>query len=125
MEHAVVSCYEAERPDIIFIEGQSSLRNPSGPAGAEWIVSANADAVVLQHHPVRKQYKDMERSEEHTSEPQSPCNLVCRLLLEKKKRRQRTGAGVTRWEGCGRRETSPSRTRRGSRQRARSCRWVP
>src|SRR5256885_9618226 len=30
------------------------------------------------------------RSEEHTSELQSPCNLVCRLLLEKKKRRQST-----------------------------------
>src|SRR3989454_11325718 len=29
-----------------------------------------------------------ERSEEHTSELQSPCNLVCRLLLEKKKRRK-------------------------------------
>src|SRR5256885_3233955 len=28
------------------------------------------------------------RSEEHTSELQSPCNLVCRLLLEKKKRKQ-------------------------------------
>src|SRR2546426_2783280 len=28
----------------------------------------------------------IERSEEHTSELQSPCNLVCRLLLEKKKR---------------------------------------
>src|SRR2546426_6426230 len=28
---------------------------------------------------------DRERSEEHTSELQSPCNLVCRLLLEKKK----------------------------------------
>src|SRR5256885_10583506 len=27
-----------------------------------------------------------DRSEEHTSELQSPCNLVCRLLLEKKKR---------------------------------------
>src|SRR5256885_13239863 len=27
----------------------------------------------------------MTRSEEHTSELQSPCNLVCRLLLEKKK----------------------------------------
>src|SRR5256885_12944311 len=27
----------------------------------------------------------IERSEEHTSELQSPCNLVCRLLLEKKK----------------------------------------
>src|SRR5256885_7817748 len=30
-----------------------------------------------------------ERSEEHTSELQSPCNLVCRLLLEKKKKSRR------------------------------------
>src|SRR3989454_9353328 len=30
-----------------------------------------------------------ERSEEHTSELQSPCNLVCRLLLEKKKKKER------------------------------------
>src|SRR5256885_11610559 len=29
-----------------------------------------------------------DRSEEHTSELQSPCNLVCRLLLEKKKQRR-------------------------------------
>src|SRR2546426_2906913 len=29
-----------------------------------------------------------DRSEEHTSELQSPCNLVCRLLLEKKKKRR-------------------------------------
>src|SRR5256885_12771226 len=29
-----------------------------------------------------------DRSEEHTSELQSPCNLVCRLLLEKKKKNQ-------------------------------------
>src|SRR5256885_6646234 len=32
------------------------------------------------------------RSEEHTSELQSPCNLVCRLLLEKKKKQQKTYA---------------------------------
>src|SRR5256885_8737767 len=32
------------------------------------------------------------RSEEHTSELQSPCNLVCRLLLEKKKKRTTTHA---------------------------------
>src|SRR5256885_9546636 len=31
------------------------------------------------------QLTPLERSEEHTSELQSPCNLVCRLLLEKKK----------------------------------------
>src|SRR5205807_7163076 len=30
-----------------------------------------------------------ERSEEHTSELQSPCNLVCRLLLEKKKKKEK------------------------------------
>src|SRR3989454_7476744 len=30
------------------------------------------------------------RSEEHTSELQSPCNLVCRLLLEKKKKTKST-----------------------------------
>src|SRR5205807_5322001 len=30
--------------------------------------------------------QDVFRSEEHTSELQSPCNIVCRLLLEKKKR---------------------------------------
>src|SRR5256885_13249371 len=29
--------------------------------------------------------RELVRSEEHTSELQSPCNLVCRLLLEKKK----------------------------------------
>jgi uncharacterized NAD-dependent epimerase/dehydratase family protein len=60
MEHAVVTCYHEAKPDIIFIEGQSSLRNPSGPAGAEWIVSADATFVILQHDPGRKQYKDME-----------------------------------------------------------------
>src|SRR5688500_5951199 len=32
-------------------------------------------------------YNLLFRSEEHTSELQSPCNLVCRLLLEKKKQR--------------------------------------
>src|SRR3989454_2364598 len=34
------------------------------------------------------------RSEEHTSELQSPCNLVCRLLLEKKKKKEFTTASV-------------------------------
>src|SRR5256885_4222035 len=34
---------------------------------------------------LRGHFLDQLRSEEHTSELQSPCNLVCRLLLEKKK----------------------------------------
>src|SRR2546426_1830982 len=36
------------------------------------------------------------RSEEHTSELQSPCNLVCRLLLEKKKKRKAVWRTVRR-----------------------------
>src|SRR2546426_7006646 len=35
------------------------------------------------------------RSEEHTSELQSPCNLVCRLLLEKKKKTPDTWCSAT------------------------------
>src|SRR2546426_3247010 len=41
------------------------------------------------------------RSEEHTSELQSPCNLVCRLLLEKKKKRHtRNIAGAHKQRGA-------------------------
>src|SRR5256885_7777516 len=36
---------------------------------------------TMEYHATIKK-----RSEEHTSELQSPCNLVCRLLLEKKKK---------------------------------------
>src|SRR2546426_1693697 len=39
---------------------------------------------------------DGDRSEEHTSELQSPCNLVCRLLLEKKKKKKRICPNVLR-----------------------------
>src|SRR5256885_2808116 len=44
---------------------------------------------VVDHNnrfPVEADERLLERSEEHTSELQSPCNLVCRLLLEKKKK---------------------------------------
>lgn len=75
MEHAVVTCYEESKPDIIFIEGQSSMRNPSGPAGAEWIVSAAADAVVLQHNPARKQYKDMDYYPAYIAQPKDEIAL--------------------------------------------------
>jgi len=76
LEHAVVQCWENEKPDIIFIEGQSSLRNPSGPAGAEWIVSAAADGAVLQHNPARKQYKDMEYYPAYLPSPKDEIELI-------------------------------------------------
>src|SRR2546426_9403282 len=40
------------------------------------------DVVLLEEQPLHD--LRLRRSEEHTSELQSPCNLVCRLLLEKK-----------------------------------------
>src|SRR5256885_9059906 len=51
--------------------------------------SHDGDAVGVErrHQP---QHDVIERSEEHTSELQSPCNLVCRLLLEKKKKKEMT-----------------------------------
>jgi uncharacterized NAD-dependent epimerase/dehydratase family protein len=76
MEHAVHTCYMEMRPDIIFIEGQSSLRNPSGPAGAEWICSADADAAVLQHNPARKHYKDMDYYPALVAQPEEEIELI-------------------------------------------------
>jgi uncharacterized NAD-dependent epimerase/dehydratase family protein len=76
MEHAIVQCWEEAKPDIIFIEGQSALRNPSGPAGAEWIVSADANAAVIQHNPARKQYKDMEYYPAYIPEIQDEIALI-------------------------------------------------
>src|SRR5256885_6861342 len=51
----------------------------SGPQGVVGEYMKNSVELALDHLG-RKM-----RSEEHTSELQSPCNLVCRLLLEKKK----------------------------------------
>src|SRR5256885_7726635 len=45
----------------------------------------------LPPSPSRSKRRVMKRSEEHTSELQSPCNLVCRLLLEKKKKKSPNG----------------------------------
>src|SRR5256885_11503485 len=42
-------------------------------------------ALVVKVLELTHYVSSLARSEEHTSELQSPCNLVCRLLLEKKK----------------------------------------
>jgi uncharacterized NAD-dependent epimerase/dehydratase family protein len=60
LEHAVVECDRQSSPDLILIEGQSGLRNPSGPCGSEIIVSANVKGVILQHAPFRKYFEDLE-----------------------------------------------------------------
>src|SRR5205807_7278844 len=52
----------------------------------QWQQSAGSEGVYEGRD--RKTNAVRWRSEEHTSELQSPCNLVCRLLLEKKKKKK-------------------------------------
>src|SRR5438045_150707 len=56
IEHAIVSCWKKTSPDVILIEGQSSLRNPSGPCGSEFLVSGRARYTILVHPPNRTIY---------------------------------------------------------------------
>src|SRR5256885_12465091 len=49
-------------------------------------LSTRCGPVLVEARHVAGAQVGGDRSEEHTSELQSPCNLVCRLLLEKKKK---------------------------------------
>jgi len=60
LEHAIVSCWERSRPDLILLEGQSALRNPSGPCGSELLLSGGSRGVILQHAPGRAFYEGLE-----------------------------------------------------------------
>jgi uncharacterized NAD-dependent epimerase/dehydratase family protein len=61
LEHAILSCARERAPEIILLEGQSALRNPSGPCGSELVLSAGARGVVLQHAPGRRFFEGFER----------------------------------------------------------------
>src|SRR5256885_9733587 len=57
------------------------------PQAMAWLVSQDPLPCRICHFCRVSALSLPARSEEHTSELQSPCNLVCRLLLEKKKKR--------------------------------------
>src|SRR2546426_7850805 len=67
---------------------QDLLRGTGLGADAAVVMEARMIEALLSE-------KAEERSEEHTSELQSPCNLVCRLLLEKKKKTEHKGESVS------------------------------
>jgi len=58
LEDAIYNCFQNENPDYILLEGQSALRNPSGPCGAEFFVSGKAKYAVLVHAPKRLYYDE-------------------------------------------------------------------
>src|SRR2546426_3013560 len=71
---------------------RSAEQCPAPPAGGPRLLTRVREAIRTRHLSPRTEEayvfwirRYVLRSEEHTSELQSPCNLVCRLLLEKKK----------------------------------------
>lgn len=61
IEHAIVTCDREASPELILVEGQSSLRNPFGPCGSEFLISGNVKSVILQHVPFRNCFEDLEQ----------------------------------------------------------------
>src|SRR2546426_8331337 len=57
-----------------------------GSSERAWMRRVQSGQAGEQMFSLLGQLGRLNRSEEHTSELQSPCNLVCRLLLEKKKK---------------------------------------
>src|SRR5205807_10479550 len=53
-------------------------------------ISDGRASIGSQNQAQSRYHERHRRSEEHTFELQSPCNLVCRLLLEKKKKKKKT-----------------------------------
>src|SRR2546426_2419138 len=56
------------------------------PRSRSWTLAERMRPFAAFQFVCRNKVSPATRSEEHTSELQSPCNLVCRLLLEKKKK---------------------------------------
>lgn len=79
LEKALLACADDSDPDLILMEGQSGLRNPSGPCGAEFILAGAADGVILQHTPGRRYYEGLEELRIKLGPVQEEVQLV-RLL---------------------------------------------
>lgn len=76
IEHAIVSCDKEQRPELILLEGQSSLRNPSGPGGSEFLVSGNAKGVILQIAPEREFFEGYEDLHAYLPSAQEEIELI-------------------------------------------------
>src|SRR5256885_4294013 len=78
-------------PEIYPLPLHDALPICAGAELAQFVGRADEQHVHRVHAPAHGVgRKKLHRSEEHTSELQSPCNLVCRLLLEKKNTHTRT-----------------------------------
>jgi len=76
LERSIYQCYKDKKPDFILIEGQAALRNPSGPCGSEFLISANVDGVILQHSPKRKHFDGWEHVDAIMPSLESEIDLI-------------------------------------------------
>lgn len=76
IERVLVECERESRPDLILIEGQSSLRNPTGPCGSEILLSGNVKGVILQHAPGRTFFEGTEEIGAHIPSIESEIALT-------------------------------------------------
>ncbi len=76
LEHAIVSCDREVSPEVMVLEGQAALRNPSGPCGAEFLLSADAKGVILQHGAGREFYEGYEKQGYRIPSLQSEIELI-------------------------------------------------
>src|SRR5205807_2913994 len=78
--------YSGDSPDFGRQKEQIESEKKSGIVAPVLIPSRSYNSPSKLYSQFRRTL-EYNRSEEHTSELQSPCNLVCRLLLEKKKKK--------------------------------------
>jgi uncharacterized NAD-dependent epimerase/dehydratase family protein len=76
LERAIVSCDRELNPDVMILEGQAALRNPSGPCGAEFLLSADAKGVILQHGAGREFFEGYEKQGYRIPSLQSEIELI-------------------------------------------------
>src|SRR5690348_17402145 len=74
---------------------KNETNNSGGNNGAVQDISSRQTQQDVEMTSDTRLELDMTRSEEHTSELQSPVHLVCRLLLEKKKKNNETKRSMT------------------------------
>ena len=56
IEHAIWQCWQAEKPQVMLLEGQGSLMHPAYPGGFELIAAGRPHAIILQTAPKRTVY---------------------------------------------------------------------
>src|SRR5690625_5552128 len=83
----VIAMNPDEKPEHILDERIANLKKALKPARAT--EETDQDSMIFEPEMDKQQFINDVRSEEHTSELQSRGHLVCRLLLEKKKQKNK------------------------------------